>query len=62
MLYLRSAIGLLAEVEQVFSSGNKDLALAKIEDAKYFLEKFLQKISDSERTPDDSPVKRQGPQ
>lgn len=62
LLHLRSAIGLLSEVEQALSSGKKDLAVAKVEDAKYFLDKFLQKISDSERTPDDNPVRRQGPQ
>lgn len=62
LLHLRSAIGLLAEVEQALSSGKKDLAVAKVEDAKYFLDKFLQKISDSERKPDDNPVRRQGPQ
>lgn len=62
LLHLRSAIGLLAEVEQALYSGKKDLATVKVEDAKYFLDRFLQKLSDSERTPDDNPVRRQGPQ
>lgn len=55
-LHLKSAIGLLAEVEKDVKDGKIDLVFAKVEDAKYYLDKFLQNFADSKRTPVDKPV------